>query len=257
MPDRRISPEQEGLAAGLPIDHTGAQTAAAATTGARVVRGGLWKMLANALPQLYALVLSVVAARYLGPSGMGRQSFIAFIEATTITLLSGSFSLALMRSSARPSVRAAPARRAGSLSGSPDRSRGGAHRGRCAGGDRRARRQAARRVAARRARGRQQHRRDRARGRPRRAAALARRDHRRVDHRRGRRRGGDRRAVAWRPDHRDVRGRSDRDDARAAGPAHSPVARWASCKPGRPLRPTCSGVRSASPCSPSAARSSI
>lgn len=97
MPDRRISPEQEGLAAGLPIDHTGAQTAAAATTGARVVRGGLWKMLANALPQLYALVLSVVAARYLGPSGMGRQSFIAFIEATTITLLSGSFSLALMR----------------------------------------------------------------------------------------------------------------------------------------------------------------
>jgi O-antigen/teichoic acid export membrane protein len=54
-------------------------------------------MLANALPQLYALVLSVVAARYLGPSGMGRQSFIAFVEATTITLLSGSFSLALMR----------------------------------------------------------------------------------------------------------------------------------------------------------------
>ena len=41
-------------------------------------------MLANALPQLYALVLSVVAARYLGPSGMGRQSFIAFIEATTM-----------------------------------------------------------------------------------------------------------------------------------------------------------------------------
>ena len=99
MADRRISPEQEGLAAGLPIDHTGAlQTAgAAATTGASVVRGGLWKMLANALPQLYALVLSVVAARYLGPSGMGRQSFIAFVEATTITLLSGSFSLALMR----------------------------------------------------------------------------------------------------------------------------------------------------------------
>ena len=54
-------------------------------------------MLANALPQLYALVLSIVAARYLGPSGMGRQSFIAFVEATTITLLSGSFSLALMR----------------------------------------------------------------------------------------------------------------------------------------------------------------
>src|SRR4051812_15096713 len=99
MPGRRISPEQEGLAAGLPIDHTDevGQAAAAGTTGARVVRGGLWKMLSNALPQLYALVLSVVAARYLGPSGMGRQSFIAFVEATAITLLSGSFSLALLR----------------------------------------------------------------------------------------------------------------------------------------------------------------
>jgi len=72
-------------------------TGAGATTGARVVRGGLWKMLANALPQLYTLVLSIAAARYLGSSGMGRQSFIAFVEAATITLLSASFSLALMR----------------------------------------------------------------------------------------------------------------------------------------------------------------
>ena len=38
-------------------------TGAGATTGARVVRGGLWKMLANALPQLYTLVLSIAAAR--------------------------------------------------------------------------------------------------------------------------------------------------------------------------------------------------
>src|SRR5256885_14645710 len=99
MARRRISPEQEGLAAGLPFDHTVEPPLAGAdaTTGGGVVRGGLWKMLANALPRLYALVLSVVAARYLGPSGMGRQSFIAFVEATTITLLSGSFSLALMR----------------------------------------------------------------------------------------------------------------------------------------------------------------
>ena len=67
-------------------------TGAGGTTGARVVRGGLWKMLANALPQLYTLVLSIAAARYLGSSGMGRQSFIAFVEAATITLLSASFS---------------------------------------------------------------------------------------------------------------------------------------------------------------------
>ena len=33
---------------------------AEATTGSSVVRGGLWKMLSNALPQVYALVISVV-----------------------------------------------------------------------------------------------------------------------------------------------------------------------------------------------------
>ena len=99
MAGRRTSPEQDGLAAGLAFEDIpdSQVSAAAGTTGARVVGGGIWKMLANALPQLYALVLSVVAARYLGPSGMGRQSFIAFVEAATITVLSGSFSLALMR----------------------------------------------------------------------------------------------------------------------------------------------------------------
>jgi O-antigen/teichoic acid export membrane protein len=90
------------LAAGLPYDEaavsvTEAATGAAGTTGARVVRGGLWKMLANTLPQLYTLVLSVAAARYLGASGLGRQSFIAFVEATAVTLVSANFSVALMR----------------------------------------------------------------------------------------------------------------------------------------------------------------
>jgi O-antigen/teichoic acid export membrane protein len=54
-------------------------------------------MFANALPQLYTLVLSIAASRYLGAAGLGRQSFIAFVEATTVTLLSASMSLALMR----------------------------------------------------------------------------------------------------------------------------------------------------------------
>jgi O-antigen/teichoic acid export membrane protein len=54
-------------------------------------------MLSNALPQLYALVLSIAAARYLGPDGMGRQSFIAFAELSTIEILSSGFAMALQR----------------------------------------------------------------------------------------------------------------------------------------------------------------
>ncbi|HEY6836981.1 MAG TPA: oligosaccharide flippase family protein [Gaiellaceae bacterium] len=74
-----------------------AQFGAEATTGASVVRGGLWKMLSNALPQLYALVLSIAAARYLGPGGMGRQSFIAFVEISVIEILTSGFAMALQR----------------------------------------------------------------------------------------------------------------------------------------------------------------
>ena len=49
------------------------------TTGALVFRGGLWGLLSGIVPQLQILALSIVAARYLGPDGMGRQSFIAFV----------------------------------------------------------------------------------------------------------------------------------------------------------------------------------
>lgn len=70
---------------------------ARATTGASVMRGGLWKMLSNALPQLYSLVLSIAAARYLGPDGMGRQSFIAFVEFSIIEIGSSGFAMALQR----------------------------------------------------------------------------------------------------------------------------------------------------------------
>jgi O-antigen/teichoic acid export membrane protein len=70
---------------------------AEATTSSSVVRGGLWKMLSNALPQVYALVISVAAARYLGPDGMGRQSFIAFVEISVIELLTSGFAMSLQR----------------------------------------------------------------------------------------------------------------------------------------------------------------
>jgi O-antigen/teichoic acid export membrane protein len=73
--------------------HFGAE----ATTGSSVMRGGLWKMLSNALPQVYALAISIAAARYLGPDGMGRQSFIAFIELSVIQVLTSGFALSLQR----------------------------------------------------------------------------------------------------------------------------------------------------------------
>lgn len=74
-----------------------ARFGAEATTGSSVVRGGLWKMLSNALPQVYALVISIAAARYLGPGGMGRQSFIAFVELSVIELLTSGFATSLQR----------------------------------------------------------------------------------------------------------------------------------------------------------------
>src|SRR6266516_369552 len=71
--------------------------AAAATTGATVLSGGAWKAASLTLPQLYALVQSIVAARFLGPSGMGVQSFIAFTEISVVNLLTVGLSNSLMR----------------------------------------------------------------------------------------------------------------------------------------------------------------
>ena len=71
--------------------------AARATTGRSVLRGGLWFVASYAIPQGYTLVISIVAARFLGPDGMGRQSYIAFISLTLTTLLSSSMYVALMR----------------------------------------------------------------------------------------------------------------------------------------------------------------
>jgi O-antigen/teichoic acid export membrane protein len=63
--------------------------AASATTGATVVTAGLWATASRLLPQFFSLAISVVAARFLGPNGMGRQSLIAFaaIFATTAATL--------------------------------------------------------------------------------------------------------------------------------------------------------------------------
>jgi O-antigen/teichoic acid export membrane protein len=67
------------------------------TSGPAILGGGAWKVVSVVLPQLYVLVLSVTAARFLGPTGMGRQSFIAFVESTMILLLAQGLPTALMR----------------------------------------------------------------------------------------------------------------------------------------------------------------
>jgi O-antigen/teichoic acid export membrane protein len=72
-------------------------TDAAATTGASVVRGGLWSAASNLVPQLFVMAVSIAGARFLGPSGLGRQSFIAFVVSSTQYLLAFGMPVALMR----------------------------------------------------------------------------------------------------------------------------------------------------------------
>lgn len=59
------------------------------TTGSTVLNSGIWATASRLLPQFSTLLVSVVAARSLGPDGMGRQSFIAFAAifgTTAVTL---------------------------------------------------------------------------------------------------------------------------------------------------------------------------
>ena len=67
------------------------------TSSADVLRGGAWFAASRYIPQFYTLAVSIVAARYLGPDGMGRQSFIAFISLSLTTLLSAPLYVSLMR----------------------------------------------------------------------------------------------------------------------------------------------------------------
>jgi O-antigen/teichoic acid export membrane protein len=74
-----------------------ASDAAAATTGGSVLRGSFWNVASSILPQFFVLVMSVVAARFLGPEDMGRQSFIAFIALSATAVFGGGIASTLMR----------------------------------------------------------------------------------------------------------------------------------------------------------------
>jgi O-antigen/teichoic acid export membrane protein len=71
--------------------------AAAATTGASVLRGGGWNSLTLVVPQLYTLAVSIAAARFLGEEAFGRQSFIAFVSLSVGLLVSGALPVAVVR----------------------------------------------------------------------------------------------------------------------------------------------------------------
>jgi O-antigen/teichoic acid export membrane protein len=67
------------------------------TTGASVAGAGFWHLAAKVMPQLYVLIISITAARILGPDGMGQQSFISFVQISVVLLFTGGLSKAMMR----------------------------------------------------------------------------------------------------------------------------------------------------------------
>jgi O-antigen/teichoic acid export membrane protein len=89
-----MSPQRPGQAPLPPPD------AARRTTGASLIGGGVWRLASMLLPQVTNLILSVAIARLLGPPDFGRQSFIAFVALSTMTLLSTGLGLSLTRYSA-------------------------------------------------------------------------------------------------------------------------------------------------------------
>jgi O-antigen/teichoic acid export membrane protein len=70
---------------------------AGAISARSVIHGSLWNILNRVLPQLYSLVISVLAARILGSALMGRQSYIAFCEVASITVIGGGIQISLVR----------------------------------------------------------------------------------------------------------------------------------------------------------------
>lgn len=79
-----------------PVPATG-DDAAAATTSSSVIRGGMWSTGARVTSQVMTVVLSVATARFLGAEGLGRQSYIAFVQASLLMLLTSGMGAGLTR----------------------------------------------------------------------------------------------------------------------------------------------------------------
>jgi O-antigen/teichoic acid export membrane protein len=97
LPDPMLTAQGGWTETSPSLEHMGPPATAPRTTGASVLRGGLWSMASKVLPQLFTLAISIAGARFLGPAGLGRQSYIAFVAASAVTVLGFGMPLSLMR----------------------------------------------------------------------------------------------------------------------------------------------------------------
>lgn len=74
-----------------------------------MLSGAAWNTGSLLLPQLYLVAVSVAVARFLGPSDMGTQSFIAFVLIASTLVLSAGMREALLRSVGEQMGRGEPA----------------------------------------------------------------------------------------------------------------------------------------------------
>jgi O-antigen/teichoic acid export membrane protein len=65
--------------------------------GGKALVGGMWTSASQMAPFVYTTIISIVAARILGPDLMGRQSFIAFVVVTVQTVCTSGIAYALSR----------------------------------------------------------------------------------------------------------------------------------------------------------------
>src|SRR5580765_5849587 len=59
--------------------------------------GSMWTAASTLAPYVYTTVISIIAARVLGPDDMGRQSFIAFVVLTVQTVSTSGIGYSIVR----------------------------------------------------------------------------------------------------------------------------------------------------------------
>jgi O-antigen/teichoic acid export membrane protein len=67
------------------------------SVGGRALIGGIWTGAGQLSPYIYTTIVSIIAARVLGPEDMGRQSFISFVVITAQTVCTSGLGYALVR----------------------------------------------------------------------------------------------------------------------------------------------------------------
>ena len=75
----------------------GGQNHPADSASGRALIGSIWTSASQLSPFIYTTIISIVAARILGPEGMGRQSFIAFVVFAVQTVCTSGLSTSVTR----------------------------------------------------------------------------------------------------------------------------------------------------------------